>query len=527
MNDAPLLDIRALSITARSASGPIRLIDDVSLTLARGQVLGLIGESGAGKSTIGFAALGYLRPGLQVTGGEVRIDGRDILALSAQDRSRLRGARLAYVAQSATAAFNPAHRLGDQVVEAALAFNRLDRSKAKKRARDLFAMLELPSPNTFGERFPHQVSGGQLQRAMIAMAMCTDPELIVFDEPTTALDVTTQDEVLKAIRNVIAASGAGALYISHDLAVVARVADEILVLRHGRAVEHGATRAVIDTPREAYTKALLDVARRGGSRSPEAGSTPSLLSIEGITAAYRHGGTILHDVSLSLPEARTLAVVGESGSGKSTLGRVVNGLLPPQAGTVSFQGRTLAASLDKRSRNDRREIQTIHQSPDAALNPRQTVGSILVRPLGFYFGMTGKRKQARINELLTQVELDPALAKRYPAELSGGQKQRVCIARALAAEPRLIICDEPTSALDPLVADGILRLLRELQESRGLSYLFITHDIATVRAFAHEVAVMHLGRVVRQGTVAKALSPPFDDYTGRLLAAVPTLDNVS
>jgi peptide/nickel transport system ATP-binding protein len=496
-------------------------VHEASLTLAPGRVLGLIGESGAGKSTIGLAALGYGRGGVRLTAGRVVLGGTEIRAAGPDVLRDLRGRRVTYVAQSAAAAFNPAKRLMEQVIEATLRHGLATRAEAEARAVALFRSLGLPDPENFGRRFPHQVSGGQLQRAMTAMALCPRPDLVVFDEPTTALDVTTQIDVLAAIKRAIRETGVAALYITHDLAVVAQVADEILVLRHGRMVETGPTGTIITDPHEDYTRALVSVR---AIAHPEAPPADPVLTVEGVTARYPGVPIdVLSDVTVALAPGQTLAVVGESGSGKSTLARVITGLLPPVAGAIRFAGRTLPPRLADRTREDLREIQMIYQMADVAMNPRQTVRTIIGRPLEFYFGMTGAARDARVQELLDAIELGQGYADRYPAELSGGQKQRVSIARALAARPRVIICDEVTSALDPLVADGILKLLLDLQAREGVAYLFITHDIATVRAIADAIAVMHRGRVVRQGRKGQVLAPPFDDYTDLLLSSVPEM----
>jgi len=522
-----LLSVRNLKIEATSyppgeAPKRVTIVDGVSFDLQKGRVLGLIGESGAGKSTIGLSALAYGRGGAEITGGEVLLDGDNILALGRNGIRQIRGARVCYVAQSAAAAFNPAHRLGDQVIEASIKHGLMSKQEAKKRALYLFQVLGLPHPESFGERFPHQVSGGQLQRAMTAMALCSNPELIVFDEPTTALDVTTQIDVLAAIKHAIEATHTAALYITHDLAVVAQISDDIMVLRHGKTVEYGNVQQIIEAPREDYTRALVNV--RQTLRDEAVDQSDALLKIENVSAEYSNGFKVLNDVSLHVPKGQTLAIVGESGSGKSTLARVVTGLLSPTSGTVSFAGRPLTPDVRHRPRDDLRRIQLIYQMADTAMNPRQTVRDIIGRPLTFYYGLRGTAKTDRVKELLDQIEMGNGFLNRYPAELSGGQKQRVAIARALAAKPELILCDEPTSALDPLVAEGILKLLLKLQEEEHLSYVFITHDIAIVRAIADSVAVMHRGKLVRFGPKSQALSPPFDDYTDLLLKSVPEME---
>jgi peptide/nickel transport system ATP-binding protein len=497
------------------------IVDGVSFTLDDGRVLGLIGESGAGKSTIGLAALGYGRGGCRIVGGSIEIEGTDIRKLTAAGIQSIRGNRVTYVAQSAASSFNPAQRIGDQVIEATLQHGLSTRREALAWSVRLFEMLGLPSPERFGACFPHQVSGGQLQRAMTAMALCPKPGLIVFDEPTTALDVTTQIDVLAAIKRAIDETATAALYITHDLAVVAQIADDIMVLRHGKMVEYGAARQIIEAPREDYTRRLVSVRR---TRKPPSATRDfhPLLEIVHVTAGY--GNTsILHDVSLTIPVGQTVAVVGESGSGKSTLARAAMGLLVPDQGQVILNGGVLAADYRRRSREELRSLQLIYQMADVAMNPRQTVRQIIGRPLTFYLGLRARACELRISQLLDEVDIPRTFIDRYPAELSGGQKQRVCIARALAAMPKIIICDEPTSALDPLIADDILSLLMRLQDETKVSYLLITHDIATVRAIADYVVVMHDGQVARSGPTSKVLSPPFDDYTDLLLSSVPEM----
>ena len=521
-----LLDIKNLRIEATSypPGEPPRavvLVDDVSVTVEKGKVLGLIGESGAGKSTIGLSAMAYGRGGVRLTGGEVLLGGRDIRQTDAAGLRALRGREVTYVAQSAAAAFNPAKKLTEQVIETCLLHKLMSRAEAEARAVMLYGKLGLPNPETIGSRFPHQVSGGQLQRVMTAMALCPKPDLVIFDEPTTALDVTTQIEVLAAIKEAIRDTGVAALYITHDLAVVAQVADHILVLRGGKKVEYGTTDQIINAPQQDYTKALVSVRSIEHVEKP---NTDAVLSVANVTARYK--GTsfdVLKNVTVDLPAGQTLAIVGESGSGKSTLARVITGLLPASQGRITFAGRTLSPDLASRSKDDLRELQMIYQMADTAMNPRQTVGTIIGRPLEFYFGLKGEAKRARLQDLLEKIEMGAGYIDRYPAELSGGQKQRVCIARALAAKPRLIICDEVTSALDPLVADGILKLLLNLQAEEGVAYLFITHDIATVRAISDRIAVMYRGEVQRYGGKTDVLTPPFDDYTDLLLSSVPEM----
>ncbi len=516
-----LLEIRGLKIEGESDEVWRPIVKGVDLSLKRGEVLGLIGESGAGKSTIGLAAMGYARPGCRISGGSVTFDGIDLMAIGEDKRRHLRGTRIAYVAQSAAASFNPAHQLMTQTIETEMREGLRGRGEAEKDAIELYRRLRLPNPEEIGFRYPHQVSGGQLQRAMTAMAMTCRPDLIIFDEPTTALDVTTQVEVLAAIRDIVEQFHTAAIYITHDLAVVAQMADRIMVLRYGKEVEEAPTREMLSNPKQDYTKSLWSVRKLGKDEQP--GGAP-VLQVNNVTAAYGNAVKVLSDVSITVPRGKTVAVVGESGSGKSTLARVITGLLPPTAGEIVFDGKPLPPALKDRGPDILRRIQMIYQMPDTALNPRQTVYEVIGRPLELYLGLTGAKKEARILELLKLIEMDESHVDRFPGELSGGQKQRICIARALAADPELIICDEVTSALDQIVQEEILKLLLRLQREFNVSYLFITHDIATVRAISDEIVVMFQGKVVQQGPKTRVLSPPHPPYTELLLSSVPEMD---
>ncbi|MBL8905348.1 MAG: ABC transporter ATP-binding protein [Rhizobiales bacterium] len=516
-----LLEMKDVRIEGFSDDKWHQIVKGVDVTLKRGEVLGLIGESGAGKSTLGLAAMGFARPGCRISGGSIVFDGIDLLKSSEEDLRKLRGSRIAYVAQSASAAFNPAHRLLDQTIETALDHHILDRGKAESDARDLYRRLRLPNPDTIGSRYPHQVSGGQLQRAMTAMAMSCRPDLIIFDEPTTALDVTTQVEVLAAMRDIVEQFHTAAIYITHDLAVVAQMAHRIMVLRYGKEVEEAPTREMLKSPREDYTKTLWAVRKLQMHERP---SDDIVLRVHDVTASYGGEITVLEHVTVQVPRGRTVAVVGESGSGKSTLARAITGLLPPLSGEIYFDGKPLPRTLRERDKDMLRRTQMIYQSPDTALNPRQRVRDVIGRPIQFYHGISGQACDRKVVELLEQIELGESYLDRLPGELSGGQKQRICIARALAAEPELIICDEVTSALDQIVQEEILKLLMRLQEETNVSYLFITHDIATVQAIADEIVVMYQGKVVQQGPKSQVLSPPHPAYTELLLSSVPQMD---
>jgi peptide/nickel transport system ATP-binding protein len=520
-----LLKVRGLKIEGRSDDAWNPIINGVDMDLKKGEVLGLIGESGAGKSTIGLAAMGYTRDGVRISEGSVEFDGIDLVTASAAVKRNLLGKRISYVAQSAAASFNPAHKIIDQHTEAPVQHGVDNRANSAADGMELYRKLRLPNPEEIGFRYPHQVSGGQLQRAMTAMAMSCRPDLIIFDEPTTALDVTTQIEVLAAIREIVEEFDTAAIYITHDLAVVAQMADKIKVLLRGDEVEEADTRTMMSAPKEDYTKSLWAVRSFERPAKPfVAKGTVPVMSVRGITAAY--GTTdVLHDVSFDVHAGRTVAVVGESGSGKSTAARCITGLLPPSMGEIEFNGQVLPANYKKRSKDQLRQAQMIYQMADTALNPRKTIGQIIGRPVQFYGGLTGSKRLDRVDELLDQIELDPATYRdRLPSELSGGQKQRIGIARALAAEPKFIICDEVTSALDQLVAEGILRLLADLQDKLGLSYMFITHDLATVKAIADEVVVMKDGKVVEQGPKNDMFTPPHHAYTDLLLSSVPEMD---
>ncbi len=520
-----VLHVEGLRVQARSdrGTGPM-LVDDVSFTLRRGEVIGLIGESGAGKSTIGLATLGYTRRGCHITGGRLDFAGRDIRRMTTAERRDLRGPGIAYIAQSAAASFNPAMTLFEQVCEIPVRHGLMSMRQARAEAVKLFRDLDLPNAGTFGNRYPHQVSGGQLQRAMAAMAMAARPDILVFDEPTTALDVTTQVEVLASFRKLIREHHTAAIYITHDLAVVAQIADRIMVLRHGRTVEYGPAAQILQAPREDYTRRLVAERIAGHAfRDDPAGAEPPLLELSDVAASYRSLLRVIDGVSLDVRVGDTVAVVGESGSGKSTLARVIVGLLPRQQGDIRFRGDSLPPKLANRSKDQLRRIQMIYQMPDVALNPNQTLLEIIGRPVQFYFGRPRQQVRARVLELLRMMELPPDFIARKPAELSGGQKQRVGIARALAAEPDLIICDEVTSALDQLVGEEILRLLQRLQDELGIAYLFITHDLGTVKRIANRVAVMLKGKLVARGETAQVFAPPLHPYTELLLSSVPEM----
>lgn len=500
------------------------IIKGIDLTLNRGEVLGLIGESGAGKSTMGIASMAYTRMGCRIKSGSIVFDGKELIGASRNTLRKIRGNRIAYVAQSAAASFNPAHRLIRQYAEAPVQHGIMGFEDAAKEARDIYKRLLLPDPDNIGYRYTHQVSGGQLQRAMVAMAMACRPDLIIFDEPTTALDVTTQIEVLAAIKRIVRQFNTAAIYITHDLAVVAQIADRIMVLRYGNLVEENDARKMIAEPKEDYTRRLLSVRTLKEDKNLSLSEKDIILEVNDVTASYDGKTNVLEDINLKIRRGRTVALVGESGSGKSTLARVITGLLPPSKGSIVYNDIELTPELKTRPKEQLQVMQMIYQMPDTALNPKQRISKIIGRPLQFYFGMSDKKCEKRVFELLDKIELSKKYYDRYPTELSGGEKQRICIARALAAKPDLIICDEVTSALDQLVAEGILKLLQDLQNELNVSYLFITHDLATVKAISDEIVVMLQGRIVEQGVKKEILKPPHHDYTDLLLSSVPEMD---
>lgn len=521
-----------LQISARTPEGQeIVIVDDVSFTVPRGHVLALIGESGSGKTTIALSLLGHVRPGAWISGGTIRVGEAEITALAEPQLRTLRGNRISYVAQSAASAFNPSRTIMDQVIEPVLAHGLTTRAVAQAKAIGLFRALGLPSPDSIGDRYAHQLSGGQLQRLMAAMALITDPELVILDEPTTALDVTTQIGVLQAFRNVVRDLGTTAVYVSHDLAVVAQMADRVVVLNKGQVRENGPIRQILDDPADDYTRTLMAAAHPVLHGEGNARPTPTpLLEVRGLTAGYgridRAGNPavpVLRDVSLTLQRGEILGVIGESGSGKSTLARVIAGLLPPARGQVLLDGGALPAGLDQRSKEVFCRIQIVFQNADVALNPAHTVGQILKRPLAFYHRLTGAEADERVGQLLDRIKLPRSIANRRCTELSGGQKQRVNLARALAADPDVILCDEVTSALDTVVGAAILDLLAELRRDLGIAMIFISHDISTVRAICDDVMVLYLGDVADQGPRSAFARQPYHPYTDMLIGSVPQM----
>ncbi|EDT06020.1 ABC transporter related [Burkholderia ambifaria IOP40-10] len=533
----PLVEVRGLRVVGGRPGGvETTIVHDVDFDVGRGEVLALIGESGSGKTTIALSLMGHARAGCRIAGGSVKLGGTDVCTLSAAALTALRGRKVAYIAQSAAAAFNPSRTILDQVIESALIHKTMTKRDAQAKAIELFRALALPEPETIGKRYPHQVSGGQLQRLMAAMALITDPELVILDEPTTALDVTTQIDVLQAFKSVIRRYGMSAVYVSHDLAVVAQMADRIVVLSDGVIREAGDTEQILHAPTHPYTQSLIaavtpnDAERDAQAQAQEPAAPAPLLDVRGAIAGY--GGrtangwpakVILHEVDLRIGRGQTVGVIGESGSGKTTLAKVIAGLVPATGGAILLDGEPLARDIVKRTKEQHRRVQIVFQNADTALNPVHTVERTLARPLAFYHGIKGARARQRVAELLELVRLPPAVAARRTGELSGGQKQRVNLARALAAEPDLILCDEVTSALDTVVGAAIIELLRDLQAKLGVSYVFITHDIAKVRAISDDIVVLYAGRRVETGSRDALCAPPYHPYSHLLVSSAPEL----
>jgi peptide/nickel transport system ATP-binding protein len=535
---AALVRVQDLKVVATDSRGAETcIVDGVSFAVARGEVLALIGASGSGKTTTALALMGYARSGCRISHGSIQLGDTDIRALSAAQLQQLRGNQVAYIAQSAAAAFNPARSIMAQVIESALMHGLLTHDSAERRARELFRSLALPDPDHIGARYPHQVSGGQLQRLMAAMALMTRPSLVILDEPTTALDVTTQIEVLRAFKHAIREHGASAVYVSHDLAVVAQMADQIVVLERGVVAESGTTHQVLTAATASHTLALLDAAQprvdsslRAGNSPPAAAVPAPLLEIKDLSAGYGRSGAgiqprhlALKAFDLTLRRGAMLGVIGESGSGKSTLARVIAGILPPASGSIQFDGATLPTSLALRTADQFRRIQIVFQNADTALNPAHSVAQVLGRPLALYQQLRGAAAAPRIARLLDLVKLPANIATRRCTELSGGQKQRINLARALAAEPDLILCDEVTSALDTVAGAAILQLIAELRRELQLTCLFISHDVNTVRAVCDEVVVLYAGRKLESAGSRSLLDAPHHPYTELLIASVPRL----
>ena len=527
-----LLEIRNLCVALPAGSERAFAVQDVCIDVPRGQTVCVVGESGSGKSVMANAVMRLLPRGvLQVTGGDIVLEGQNLLALDAAAMRGLRGSRMGMVFQEPMTALNPVMTVGDQIDEVLLVHGVQDRAVRAQRVLALLADMHLPEPATLRHRYPFQLSGGQRQRILIAMAMALEPHLLIADEPTTALDVTTQAQILKLIKELQLRHGIGVLFITHDFGVVADIADQVVVMRQGLVVERGPASAVLDHPQHPYTRALIDAVPR--LRATHTGSTAPrapVLEIDAVCKSYRTRGSglfggrgqtlALDQVSLRIGEGETVGLVGESGSGKTTLGQCVMRLLDIDAGALRFGGQPIHALRGAALKALRPQIQMVFQDPFASLNPRHCVGRIITENV-ILSGVAPHEAQRRMDEVLRLVGLDPSAARRYPHEFSGGQRQRIGIARALVMQPRLIVADEAVSALDVSVQQQVLELLRDVRQRLGLSMLFITHDLRVASQICDRIAVMHKGRIVETGTVEAIARAPAHPYTRQLFQAMP------
>ncbi|MGW9441037.1 ABC transporter ATP-binding protein [Streptomyces sp. NPDC055607] len=528
-----MVEVRDLTVSFDRADGSVRAVDGLSLTLAEGRALALVGESGSGKSTVAGALLGLHRgTGARVT-GTVRVGGVDVATAGPADLRRLRGGIAAMVFQDPLSSLDPYYAVGDQIAEVYRIHAGGSRKAARARAVDVLDRVGIPDAARRSRSRPHEFSGGMRQRALIAMALACEPRLLVADEPTTALDVTVQAQILDLLHELRRETGTALLLVTHDVGVAAESVDEVLVMRDGREVERGPVAGLLGAPSEPYTRTLLSAVPRldGPVRTPagQVGQGEPLLEAVGLRREFGRGKravTAVDDVSLTVRAGETLGVVGESGSGKTTLGRMLVRLLDPTGGRLRYGGTEIGALPERELRPYRRELQMVFQDPVASLNPRRSVGESIADPLRAAGERDEKRIRDRVRELLDRVGLEPDRYDAYPHEFSGGQRQRVGIARALAAEPRIVVCDEPVSALDVTTQAQVTALLAELQAELGLGLVFIAHDLAVVRRVSDRVAVMRGGRIVEQGTVEEVYGAPRDPYTRELLAAVPSLDPV-
>ena len=524
----PLLDIRGLTVPLPAGADRPFAVEELTLGLGRGEILCVVGETGSGKSLTAFATMGLLPPALPPPRGEILFEGRDILRLSGPERRKLNGNRLAMIFQEPAAVLNPVYRIGDQVAEAFRLHTDLGPAEIRERVTALLAEVRLPDPAAILRAYPHQISGGQAQRVMIATALALNPALLIADEPTTALDVTTQAQILRLMLDLRASHNTGILFITHDFGVVAEIADRVAVMRHGRLVEVGPAERVLSRPEAPYTRALLAAVPRLEPRAARAGDGAPVLRAQGIAKTFRTGGVFgkarevqaVAGVDIAVARGETVGLVGESGSGKSTLASCIIRLTEPDGGQITLAGGAFTGLSGRELRAARRRVQIVFQDPYSALDPRQTAADAIAEgPI--VHGVSAAEAKARALGLLEAVGLDPAAGGRFPHEFSGGQRQRICIARALAVEPELLIADESVSALDVSVQAQILDLLAAMQQRLQFGMLFITHDLRVASRICDRIAVMRQGRIVEEGEPRTLFASPREAYTAELLAAVP------
>ena len=536
-DSAPVLAVQDLTVSVRTEAGLLPLVSDLSFTLARGETLAIAGESGSGKSITSLAIMGLLPPpAVRVTGGQVRLGETDLISLPESQMQSIRGSRIAMIFQEPMTSLNPVMAIGRQLIEAIEAHESLPRAAARERALAALAAVRISLPERRMQQYPHELSGGMRQRVMIAMAIALRPDVLIADEPTTALDVTVQREVLDLLRDLQRELGTAIILITHDMGVVAEMADRVVVMRSGRMVEQGTVSAVFHAPQQPYTKALLAAVPRMGKGAGSVAmlaSGPPVASAKDLRVLFdvRGGlfGRVTHhihaveQVDLEIQRGETFALVGESGCGKSTLAKAMVGLVP-FSGRIEIGGAALAGQGRAATRTRRRDVQMIFQDPMASLDPRMRVGDLVAEPLVIHGIGDRAERRASTEALFERVGLERNQLDRYPHEFSGGQRQRICIARALALQPKLIIADESVSALDVSVQARVLDLLRALKQEFGIAYLFISHDMAVVENIADRVAVMYLGQIVEQGSRAQIFGNPQHSYTRRLIEAVPVPD---
>ena len=539
MSDAkkPLLEVEGLKVEFTTQDGDVTAVHEASLSLAAGETLAIVGESGSGKSTTAMAVIGLLAGNGRVSAGSIRLGGEELVGASESKMRSVRGRRIGLVPQDPMSNLNPVARIGTQVAETLLAHGLADRKNVDEKVVATLAAAGLPDAGERAKQYPHEFSGGMRQRALIAIGLACQPELLIADEPTSALDVTVQATILDQLGEMTQKLGTAVLLITHDLGLAAERAQQVVVMHRGRVVEQGPAKQILENPQHPYTQSLVKAAPSvamarlrpedfSSGRAGEEAEVDTIAEFENVTKQFSVRGrrepfTAVDSVSLKVPRGSTVSIVGESGSGKTTTARMLLKAHEPTSGTVRFEGKDVFALSRAEQREFRQRVQPVFQDPYSSLNPMFTIERIIEEPLAFYGKGSRHERHRRVRELLDQVALPSDMARRYPSELSGGQRQRVAIARALALKPDLIVCDEPVSALDVLVQDQILRLLGDLQTELGLSYLFISHDLAVVRLISDYVAVMQDGRLVEAATSEEIFTNPREPYTRRLLASIP------